>query len=554
MGQADALGFVAGAAGVEDGGQVFAVGLIDGRAKGGVFDHLGQIVRVLVIPLRFSVRAGVCFRCGGDAPTRHQFLVGAGREDIGDVGQQDLAHAALGAHGGRHPSELRQCDQDLGPGGAGDMGHLVGVGVGVGEDDHAAGAQGAVVGDDELRHIRQHHHHPAARSQPQPVQDMGELVGLALELLIGDLGAEEDGGRPAGQPIGGAFQEFVERLAGDGHGAGGLGMVGAQPRPTLQQIRFGYGSGLASPRPALGVGLDEAFDGAVDGLVAFELHFVFGCAHIHHLGPRHGAAHLFVDATREVVVALAGDDEGGDADLLQQWPAVPAHEVVGHHAFEGDDFGVPAGAILPPQPEEGGRQAVDEREDAGEGVFAGGGDEDEPLQLFGVGDGVFGADRAAERMPHQHEFLRQLELFADAVQVGHQFGHGVLRGGSVALAVAAQVGRDHAVAVGEVVDLVLPGVGAAQIAVDEQDRAIDAVRPDVDDTEFVADDARDRGFDPVEVVVEGDGAALETTQFVLHGGCSFMGVWSHVGVLAPLPRTLAANATTNQIAGQTNAQ
>ena len=76
--------------------------------------------------------------------------------------------------------------------------------------------------------------------------------------------------------------------------------------------------------------------------------------------------------------------------------------------------------------------------------------------------------------------------------------------GGVALAVAAQVGRYDAIPARKVVDLVLPRLGAAGVAVHEHYRLFGPLRPDVHHTQLHVGQPADGHVNPVEVEVQLD--------------------------------------------------
>ncbi len=165
------------------------------------------------------------------------------------------------------------------------------------------------------------------------------------------------------------------------------------------------------------------------------------------------------------------------------------------------DFGVPARAIFPPGTEKSRRDTIGQRCSAGQGVFAGSGDQDELFQAFGVGVGVFDANRAAEGMADENEFFSQSQFFDNCLQVLDHLDHRILSIGRVALPMPAQVGSHDAVFAGEVVDLVFPGFGAAGIAMHEHDGTFHRFGPDVNHTERGVGDVADGDFGAVQVVV-----------------------------------------------------
>jgi hypothetical protein len=114
--------------------------------------------------------------------------VGATRHRIADL-RQDHLQVELALHGFRQAGELLQRDKRPGPGQLGLPQYLLGVGVGIGQHHRAADLERPVVGDQHLRHVRQHHHDPVARLHAQAVQGVGELVGAAVKLLIGEPGS-----------------------------------------------------------------------------------------------------------------------------------------------------------------------------------------------------------------------------------------------------------------------------------------------------------------------------------------------------------------------------
>jgi hypothetical protein len=114
----------------------------------------------------------------------------------------------------------------------------------------------------------------------------------------------------------------------------------------------------------------------------------------------------------------------------------------------------------------------------------------------------------------------QIQLLADGVQISDQLRHRIARVRRVALAMPAQVRGHHAKISGEVVDLALPGLGAASVAMDEDDGALYPLRTNVDHAELIAGDARHRNIGPIHVEIELNVAALDASKFTFHSGRS----------------------------------
>ncbi len=380
------------------------------------------------------------------------------------------------------------------------------------QHDRAARLEHGVIGDDHLRHVGHHEHHPVAQADTQPAQRVRHLVHLPVELLVIDRAVVEQDRVRLGHGVRRTFEKTIERLARDRDGVGRLGVVIQQPGPLLDQRGAGGG---AAPRGAL-LALDEALDHAVDGFVPLDLHLMLGPAHVVDFRAGDQLRHVVVDAVGKVRVALAANDQGGRAHAAQQRPAAPLAHVVEHHAPHDVDLGIPAPAIFPHAAIEHGRHAKGDHRGARQRVFACRGDQHEAFQPFGKGVRIFDADRAAERVPDQHEFFGELQTLHDRLQVAQHLVHGVVGIGGVALAVTAQIRHDDAVIAREVVDLIFPRFGAARVAVHEHDRLLDGFRPQIHDRQRRTGDVFDRHADAVQVKVKLDRAVFEAPELSLH--------------------------------------
>ena len=420
----------------------------------------------------------------------------------------------MGLHGLRQSAELPQRDQHLSAGLPDLLDNCRAIGVGIGQHHHTADLERGVVGHDHLRHVGQHDHNALPWFDAQAVQRVGELIGLPFELLIGQPGAVEYGRCPFRHVIRRRFQELVERLAGDGDGLRGLFAVALEPGAMRQRRAVG----LLAPGDATALTLlvDKALDGAVDRRVALELDLVLGRANVNHLCPRRHFAHLIKNAAGKVPIPLACDDERGRADIPQQRPALPFAHVIQHHPLHDVHLSVPARAIFPPRSEGRCRHPREPGCGARKRILARRRDQDEFLQALRAGVGIFDADGASEGMAGQDESLRQAKLVRYGVYVVNQFWHGVGSEGGVALTVAAQIGRYHAIASRKMVDLVFPRFGAAAIAVHEHDRLFGPFWPDVNHAQRHICQARYGHVHPIEVEIQLDVPVLETTQFSFH--------------------------------------
>ncbi len=90
-------------------------------------------------------------------------------------------------------------------------------------------------------------------------------------------------------------------------------------------------------------------------------------------------------------------------------------------------------------------QAQQAAVDGVQAVFAGGGDQYQPLHPLGMGSGVLGGQRAAEGVAHQHDFALRGESVQQGQQIGLDLVHGKRAGWTVGAAVAAQVHGDDPV-------------------------------------------------------------------------------------------------------------
>ena len=95
--------------------------------------------------------------------------------------------------------------------------------------------------------------------------------------------------------------------------------------------------------------------------------------------------------------------------------------------------------------------------------------------------GVFDTDGAAKRVAHKGKLLRQGQILADLVDVGNQFLHGVTGEWPITLSMPSKIGGDNPVVLDKVVDLMLPGVDAAGVAMYKHDGALYTFRLNVDD-------------------------------------------------------------------------
>ena len=390
---------------------------------------------------------------------------------------------------------------------------ILGSRVGMRQYHDATDLEDAKEGRDMLRHIGQQNHHPVARLHALAVQDLPDLIGQLVEAGIGQPLAVKHRGGPPRQRLGCAFKKLMQRAARNGNGR--RRALTVQLEPGAAGLGIGWLVHLA-PRGSPFRVLDEALDGAVDGLMALKLHFMARRADIHHLRAGNDAANVLKDVAREIGVALAGDDQRRRLDGAHQRPTLPLGHVVDRHAFDDVQLSVPARPVVPDRPQHGSRNVVGQRRSAAQRILTGGGDQHQPLDLLRVDVGILDADRAAEGMPHQHELIGQFQKLRDGKQIGHQFAHGVTGKGGVALAVAAQIGRDDPEVAREVVDLVFPGLGAAGVAMHEDDGAIHAGRVDIDHAQLVAGHARDRDADAIEIEVKLDVGALQAAQLALH--------------------------------------
>lgn len=181
------------------------------------------------------------------------------------------------------------------------------------------------------------------------------------------------------------------------------------------------------------------------------------------------------------------------------------------------NLGVPARAVAPEGSKEGSRQVGDQSGQLWQGVLAGGRKQDQLLEPFRVGRSKLDADRPSEGMPCQHETLRQLQHVGDLDQVGDQLGHRVGAVRRVAQPMPAQIGGDHAVAAGEVVKLIVPGLGHTGVAMHEDNGPFHALRLQVDDTELGLRVAGNGDCHPVQVEIQLDRSPLEPARLVFHG-------------------------------------
>src|SRR5262245_18520125 len=102
-----------------------------------------------------------------------------------------------------------------------------------------------------------------------------------------------------------------------------------------------------------------------------------------------------------------------------------------------------------------------------------------------LGGGKGEADRTAERMRHKDERLGDPQPFESLSEICEEFFERVRRAWPLGLTVAAQVGRDDAIALAEMVDLMLPLYGLPTRAMDANDRSArrQHLRPGVDRTQ-----------------------------------------------------------------------
>ena len=86
-------------------------------------------------------------------------------------------------------------------------------------------------------------------------------------------------------------------------------------------------------------------------------------------------------------------------------------------------------------------------------------------------------------------FLGSLRAFDDGVQIGYQLFHRVLRIGRIRLAMAAQIRHDDAEIARKMVDLVLPSLRTAAVAMHQHQGALDALGPRLSMTDKLAPSA-----------------------------------------------------------------
>jgi hypothetical protein len=345
---------------------------------------------------------------------------------------------------------------------------------------------------------------------------VGELVGALVQLRIGQLAVLENHGRPLGQPVSRAGQEFRQRPIRNRHCSWRGMVVGLEPGPA--QL-----CGVAAclpPGDLWHIGQDEPLDGAVDRLMALQLNLVLGRAHIHPLGAGNCPGYLLDHLTGKIGVAFAGDDQRRRAQRAHQSPAAPLQHVVVGHAFHHMQLGIPARPVIPDRPQQRGGQAVGQGHQSWHRIFSGRGHQHQMGDLLGVDAGILHTDRPTEGVTDQVKLRGQIQVLADGVQIGDQLRHRVARVRRVALAMPAQVRGHHTEIFGEVVDLALPGLRAARVAMDEDDGTLHPLRANVDHAELIAGDARHRDIDPIHVEIELNVAALDASKFTFHSAQS----------------------------------